>query len=118
MRPHNAAAFLLHMKDVLGLSENQVKELKALRDAYRAENTVNEAKLKVAKEELKEILFEDHIDLERAEAKIKEMTSLETSVRISFAKQLAKIKTIVPKEQFKKLHEGKQGHRRMHENSN
>jgi len=104
MKPHNAAAHFLQMKEVLGLSEKQVSELKGLRDAYRTENTVNEAKLKSAEEELREILEEDTINLEKAEAKLKEIGALEGPVWSSFVKQLAKIKTIVPKEQMKKMH--------------
>jgi hypothetical protein len=104
MRPHNAAVHFLQMKDALGLSEKQVSDLKGLRDAYRNENTVNEAKLKSAEEELREILEEDSINLEKAEAKLKEIGALEGPVWYSFVKQLAKIKTIVPKEQMKKMH--------------
>jgi hypothetical protein len=104
MKPHNAAVHFLQMKDALGLSEKQVADLKALRDAYRAENTVNEAKLESAEQELREILEEDTINLEKAEAKLKEIGSLEGPVWSNFVKQLAKIKTIVPKEQMKKMH--------------
>jgi hypothetical protein len=104
MSPHNAAVHFLQMKDALGLSEKQVSDLKGLRDAYRTENTVNEAKLKSAEEELREILEEDTINLEKAEAKLKEIGALEGPVWSSFIKQLAKIKVIVPKEQMKKMH--------------
>ncbi|MFI5304203.1 MAG: Spy/CpxP family protein refolding chaperone [Nitrospiria bacterium] len=103
----NAAAHLLHMKERLGLNQGQIDELKKLRDAYRVENTVNEAKLKVDKEELREFLQEDSINTEKAEAKIKEIGTLEVSIRTSSVKQLAKIKTIIPKEQMKKLHRGR-----------
>jgi hypothetical protein len=104
MKPHNAAVHFLQMKDALGLSEKQVSDLKGLRDAYRTENTVNEAKLKSAEEELRELMEEDTINLEKTEAKLKEIGALEGPVWSSFVKQLAKIKTIVPKEQMKKMH--------------
>jgi len=108
MKPHNAAVHFLQMKDALGLSEKQVSELKGLRDAYRAENTVNEAKLESAQEQLKEILEEDTINLDKADAKLKEIGSLEGQVWSVFVKHLAKIKSIVPKEQMKKMH-GRRG---------
>lgn len=113
MRPHNAAVHFLQMKDALGLSEKQVSDLKGLRDAYRNENTVNEAKLKSAEEELREILEEDSINLEKADAKLKEIGSLEGPIWSSFVKQLAKIKAIVPKEQMKKMHGMRWGHPMM-----
>jgi|ERR1700693_618174 len=102
----NAAAHFLHMKERLGLNESQIDELKKLRDANRVENTVNEAKLKMDKEELREFLQEDTINTEKAETKIKEIGALEVSIRTSNVKQLAKIKTIISKEQMKKLHHG------------
>jgi hypothetical protein len=113
MRPHNAAVHFLQMKDALGLSEKQVNDLKGLRDIYRNENTVNEAKLKSAEEELREILEEDSINLEKADAKLKEIGSLEGPIWSSFVKQLAKIKAIVPKEQMKKMHGMRWGHPMM-----
>lgn len=113
MKPHNAAVHFLEMKDALKLNDKQVSELMALRDSYRAENTFNEAKLKVAKDELKELLFEDTVNIEKAEAKIKEIEGLKGNLWISFVRQMAKIKTIVPKEQMKHLHESGPMHRGM-----
>ena len=109
MTPHNGAIHFLHMKDFLGLNEKQVAELKALRDSYREENTIPEAKLKVAEESLKEIMEEDSINLEKAEAKIKEIGSLESGLWLSYVNQLTKIKTIITKEQLKKMWEMKHG---------
>ncbi len=70
MTPHNGAVHFLQMKDLLGLNEKQIADLKALRDSYRDENTVPEAKLKAAEESLKEIMEEDSINVEKAEGKI------------------------------------------------
>ena len=113
MKPHNAAVHFLEMKDALKLNEKQVSELKALRDSYRAENTVNEAKLKVAEEELRELLFEDTVNVEKTESKIKEIENLKGNLWLSFVRQMAKIKTIVPKEQMKTLHESGPMHHDM-----
>lgn len=113
MKPHNAAIHFLQMKDALELSEKQVNDLKTLRDAYRAENGLNEAKLKTAEQELREIMEEDTINLEKAEAKLKEIGALEGPLWSSFVRQLAKIKTLVPKEQMKKMHEMKRSHPMM-----
>jgi hypothetical protein len=104
MKPHNAALHFLRMKEILGLSDKQVAELKGLRDAYRTEHMVNEAKLRGAEQELKEILEEETINLEKAEAKLKEIGALEGPLWSGFVKQLAKIKTIVTKDQMKKIH--------------
>ncbi|HXN06233.1 MAG TPA: hypothetical protein VN944_04105 [Nitrospiria bacterium] len=105
MKPHNAAAHFLEMKDVIGLNDKQVGDLKALRDAYRNENSINETKLRNAEEELAEILQEDAIPLDKAEAKIKEIGALEGPLWTNFVRQLAKIKSILTKDQVKKLHE-------------
>jgi Spy/CpxP family protein refolding chaperone len=80
MTPHKGAIHFLHMKDLLGLNEKQIADLKALRDSYRDENTIPEAKLKEAEESLKEIMEEDSINLEKAEGKIKEIGSLESGL--------------------------------------
>ena len=113
MKPHNAALHFLQMKEVLGLTEKQVNELKALRDTYRTENGINEAKLKSAEQELREMMEEDTINLEKAEAKLKEVGALEGPLWSNFIRQLAKIKTIVPKEQMKKMHEMRRSHPMM-----
>lgn len=109
MTPHNGAIHFLQMKDLLGLNEKQIADLKALRDSYRDENTIPEAKLKAAEESLKEIMEEDSINLEKAEGKIKEIDSLESGLWLSYVKQLAKIKTLITKEQLKKMWEMKRG---------
>jgi hypothetical protein len=105
MKSHNAAVHFLQMKEALALNEKQVGELKALRDTYRLETTINEPKLRTAKEELTEILGEDSINVEKTDTKNKEISALKESVWTSFMKQMAKIKIIVPKEQMKKLHD-------------
>jgi len=105
MMPHNAAVHFLQMKEALKLNDKQITDLKGLRDSYRSENTVNEAKLKVAEEELRDLMFEDSINVEKAESKIKEIESLKGQLWQSFVRQLARIKAIVPKEQMKMLHE-------------
>ncbi|HXN06288.1 MAG TPA: hypothetical protein VN944_04380 [Nitrospiria bacterium] len=109
MTPHNGAIHFLQMKDLLGLNEKQIADLKALRDSYRDENTIPEAKLKAAEESLKEIMEEDSINLEKAEGKIKEIGSLESGLWSSYVKQLTKIKTLITKEQLKKMWEMKRG---------
>jgi len=109
MKPHNAAVHFLEMKDALGLNEKQITELKGLRDSYRAENEVNEAKLKIAEDELRELLQEDAINLEKAEGKLKEIGALEGPVWSGFIKQLARIKAIIPKEQMRKMHQMRGG---------
>jgi hypothetical protein len=73
------------------------------------ENTIPEAKLKAAEESLKEIMEEDSINLEKAEGKIKEIGSLESGLWLNYVKQLAKIKTLITKEQLKKMWEMKRG---------
>lgn len=114
MIPHNGAIHFLQMKEILGLNERQIAELKALRDSYRDENTVPEAKLKAAEESLKEIMEEDTINLDKAEGKIKEIGSLESSLWSSYVKQLAKIKSLITKDQLKKMWEMKGGGESVH----
>ena len=109
MTPHNAAIHFLQMKERLGLNEQQIAGLKTLRDSYRNENTIPEAKLKEAEEILKEMMMEDSINLEKAEGKIKEIGSLESGLWSSYVKHLAKIKTLITKEQLKKMWEMKRG---------
>ncbi|MBI1823211.1 MAG: hypothetical protein HY200_03975 [Nitrospirae bacterium] len=113
MKPHNAANHFLAMKEALKLNEKQVSELKVLRDNYRAENTVNEAKLKVAEEELKDLLVEDSVNVEKTEAKVKEIEALKGGLWNSYIRQIAKIKTLIPKEQMKSLHESGPKHHGM-----
>jgi hypothetical protein len=66
----------------------------------------------MAEEELQEMLFEPSIDSAKADQKIRDIQSLKGSLWTSFVEQLARIKTIIPPEQMKNLHDMRYHHNR------
>jgi len=93
----------LRHKDKLGLSEEQVKTLEAIRAAFQEEAEKRSASLRRAEAELQELLASEPVDLAKVEAKLKEIETLRTELRLSRIKALEQGKAVLTPEQRKKL---------------
>ncbi len=100
--------FFREHKDELGLSKEQVEKLKLIRNAFLRKTASARVELKIASEDLFDLLKEDKIDVSEVEAKVKRIASLGSEVGINFIEALAKQKEILTKEQLeraKRVHE-------------
>lgn len=93
----------LHQKDKLGLSDEQVKTLEAIRATFQEDAEKRSASLRRAEAELQELLVSDSVDLAKVEAKLKESEALRTELRLSRIKALEQGKAVLTPEQRKKL---------------
>ena len=59
--------------------------------------------------------MEDSINLEKVEGKLKEIGSLESGLWSSYVKELAKIKSLITREQIKKMWEMRHGGEGKHQ---
>jgi len=106
----------------LGLSDQQIEALKAIRIRVEKDTIKKRADLQLARVDLRELLHKDPVDMSAVEANLKKAESVRTDLRLSHIKAREEIKAILTPEQRKKLkedikasflmHEGKCGHRK------
>lgn len=92
-------------KDELELSREQVDKLKSIRNAFMRDTAKATVELRIAWEELLDLLKENKIDTPRAEAKIKHIATLGSELGINFVKAFAQQKEILTKDQLEKAKE-------------
>ncbi|MBI5166816.1 MAG: periplasmic heavy metal sensor [candidate division NC10 bacterium] len=93
----------LRHKEELGLNEEQVKSLKALKADYEKGAAQKAADLRKAERELGELLTKDPMDMGQVEAKVKAIEGLRSEIRLDRIRTIEKGKAILTKEQWQKL---------------
>jgi len=101
-------SFFIEHKDDLGLSADQVRRLKAVREGFRKTAARIDADLQTAYEQFHDLMQEDEIKPAEVEAASKQIASLENERRIEFAKAIAEGKKVLSKDQLKKAKELRQ----------
>lgn len=96
----------------LGLDEKQKEAIKEIKNRTKKDTIRGRADLQVARVELKEILDRDVVDMNAAEAKLKQTSSMMTDMRLSHIKTMEEVKAKLTPEQRKKFRENLQRHGR------
>jgi Spy/CpxP family protein refolding chaperone len=96
-------SIMLNHRDDLGLSDEQVGKLFSLRDGFEKEARAKSAEIQKAEEELGQLLAQDPVDLTKAEAKIKAVEAMRTTLRLGRLKTVEGGKALLTPEQRKKL---------------
>jgi len=109
---HEGHAFFLGMKDQLGLSDQQVSKLKALKSATEKQMIRTKADLKVLEIELHDLLSQDKVDVKTVDAKVDKMGELQTKMHKAHIHARLDAQSILTAEQLKKFREmeGKMKH--------
>jgi len=102
-RKDEPLSFMLQHKDGLELSPQQIKDLKKLRSRFERESIRRDADIKVARMELNELLEAESIDLEKAEAKVREVERLRADQKFSRIRSVEEAKALLRADQRKKL---------------
>ena len=92
----------------LGLDEKQNEAIKKIKSRLTKDTIRKRADLELANVDLRDILDKDSVDLNAAEAKLKNLESLLTDIRISRIKAFEEVKAMLTPEQknkFKKMSE-------------
>ena len=90
-------------KDQRGLTADQVTLLESLRAEFQKEAIRRSADLEIAETELEELLRAEPVDLTKVEAKLRQLESLRTDLRLSRIKTLQQGKAVLTPEQRTKL---------------
>jgi len=86
----------------LGLTAEQIKELREIKGECDRYCVVEKARLNVAKKELRELLASKNIDMKKAEEKIREISELQNKVSIRHVKTKVESMMILNDEQKEK----------------
>jgi len=89
--------------DGLGLSDQQVNDLKAIWSKYKKGVILKKADIQIAKIELGEILGQDTIDFSKAKAKITQIGSLKQDIRLDHLSSIEKAQKVLTTEQLAKF---------------
>lgn len=103
--PHNAAAHIVNMGEMLQLSPDQTTQLRKLRDDYIQKHAVGEDQLAAARSDLKRELHADAIDMGRVNALFEQIGKLESELWRAFAEQLRSVKGMLNPSQKQMLRE-------------
>jgi hypothetical protein len=94
---------MLRHREKLSLSADQVQGLERLRDSFEREVIRSEADLRIADMDLSSLLSTDPVDLQKVEAKIREIERLKSDLRIARIRAIEKGKALLNAEQRAKL---------------
>lgn len=87
----------------LGLDDKQKETVKALHLKTKKEMIKKQADIEIAQVELKELLGKDPVDLQAAEAKVKQLEALKTDMKMTHIRTREEIKKVLTPEQKKKF---------------
>jgi hypothetical protein len=94
---------MLRHRDRLGLSAEQVQGLERLRDSFQRDVIRSEADLRIADMDLSSLLSADPVDLQKVEAKIRDIERLKADLRVARIRSIEKGKALLTADQRAKL---------------
>jgi hypothetical protein len=98
-------SLLLRNREKVGLSDDQVKRLEQVRSDFEKETIRNEADIRVAEIDLNNLLQAPTADMDKIEAKIREIERLRADLRIARIRAIDKGRALLSADQRKKLQE-------------
>lgn len=100
--PHEFDFFIM-LADELSISVEQMAELKRIKNECEKSKIMTKAKIRVGELELHELLEQPEIDLDKIDAKIKEIGVMKTEDSINDVHSMINAKAILTQEQKEKL---------------
>lgn len=92
----------------LGLDEKQKEEIRDIGIRVRKDSISKMADIRIARIDLKDILAKDPVDMKTVEAKLKQIESMQTELRLSRIKAMLEVKALLTPEQRKKFREDRE----------
>ena len=105
-RPYSArplVSIALRNHEELKLTDDQMKRLKDIRDAFSKKSVKQRAEMKTRRIDLKRALDTEKIDLPDVEKKIREVSNIRVDLRIARLKAIQEGKSVLNAEQQKQL---------------
>jgi hypothetical protein len=100
---YSFVSLILQQQKKLNLSTEQIEKLKKLQSEFRKETLKGNAELQVAEIELNELQTQDPLDLEKVDAKLKQIETFRTELRLAYIKTIEQGKAVLTSEQQKNL---------------
>lgn len=94
---------MLHHRNDLGLTGDQVGRLEALRSDFTREAIRREAEIRIAEVDLAALLEQDPVDMTKGEAKIREAAQLRADLRVARLRTIEQGKAVLTAEQRARL---------------
>jgi Spy/CpxP family protein refolding chaperone len=91
--------YYMKLQEALKLTDQQIKELQSRNFAFQKEAVKERAAIQTATIELKEIKAQDQLDVKKAEAKIRQIASLQADMRIARMKHVEDARGVLTVEQ-------------------
>lgn len=98
-------SLMLSHREQLGLSSDQVRGLERLRSDFQRESIRFEADLRIAEIDLNSLLTADPVELQKVEAKVREIERLKADFRLARIRTVEKGKALLTAEQRAKLND-------------
>lgn len=102
---HSIASCILKQKGELGLTDEQVSQLKSLKSENEKQLIRDEAEMKVLKIELHDLVHQDKVDVKAVDTKIEKIGTLFTTMKKNHIYAKLDTKKILTAEQLKKFKE-------------
>lgn len=96
-------AGMMGMIKELGLDDKQAAEFKSIHLKMKKERIQKGAEVRIAELELQELQSKDRVDMKAAEAKIRQIETLKSEMKISHIRTHESVKAMLTPEQRKKL---------------
>lgn len=87
----------------LGLDEKQKEAIRVINNRVTKDTIRKRADMQIARVELRDILHKDQVDMNAAEAKLKQIASLMTDIRLSHIRAMEEMKAQLTPEQKEKF---------------
>lgn len=112
---HGGHKFFLGMKDELGLRDEQVSKLRALKSQTEKQMIRTKADLEILEIELRDLLHQDKVNVKAVDSKIEKIGELRTEMHKVHAHAKLDAQKVLTPAQVKKLKElkGKGGHEKQ-----
>ena len=98
-------SLIIRNRERLGLSTEQVKNLERLRNDFEKESIRKEADIRIAKMDLDDLLAAQPVDMNKVQAKVREIERLRADLRFARIRTVQKGKEQLNADQRKKLEE-------------
>lgn len=100
---HGGFGFYLNRAEELGLTQQQIEQLRNLKFEFEKANVQRQAALQTARLELQQLKSADNVDAKKVEAKIREIQNREADLEVATFQAQVRAKEVLTAEQKAKL---------------
>ncbi|MCP4130634.1 MAG: Spy/CpxP family protein refolding chaperone [bacterium] len=103
-----------YMRETLKLTEDQIKKIGVINEAYSDSLKGQRKKLRPKKKQLRKLLRSENIDIKKVRVVLKAISDIEVEIRLLRIEQRVKIEKVLTPEQRKRLRDERKKKRQRH----